>query len=199
MNLLAHALLSPDDPAFLVGNLTADWVKGRARRQLPARMQAGMALHQAIDIFTDSHCRVEDCIQHFNPRWGRYSPILVDILFDYELSAAWERYATVPRADFISTCYDAVREHQRHLPARALMACHHLIADDWLTCYASLDGIALSFSRLSARLRMTGHEVELAPAVADYVTVREPFSRAFHEFFPQLRAHLAGLPQFSLA
>src|SRR5690348_2335198 len=38
MNLLAHTLLSPPSPPILVGNLTADWVKGRARLALPAAL-----------------------------------------------------------------------------------------------------------------------------------------------------------------
>ena len=51
MNLLAHALLSPDVPAVMVGNLTADWVKGRARQVLPAGVRRGMVLHGRIDEF----------------------------------------------------------------------------------------------------------------------------------------------------
>jgi acyl carrier protein phosphodiesterase len=59
MNLLAHALLSPPNPAILVGNMTADWVKGKARHALPAEIRIGMQLHQAIDVFTDTHPLVD--------------------------------------------------------------------------------------------------------------------------------------------
>jgi len=199
MNLLAHALLSPDDPGVLVGNLTADWVKGRARRQLPLALQCGMQLHQAIDIFTDAHCRVEDCVQMLYPRWGRYSPILVDILFDHLLSEQWAEWCDVPRGKLIESTYRALRTHQQHLPDRARHACHYLLADDWLSCYATLDGIALSLTRLSTRLRMTGHEVELAAAVADYVACQNSFAEAFRDFFPELRRHVLANPAFSPA
>jgi acyl carrier protein phosphodiesterase len=199
MNLLAHALLSPDNPGILVGNLTADWVKGRARHQLPPAMQRGMTLHQAIDVFTDAHRRVEDCVQMLYPRWGRYSPILVDILFDHVLSENWDIHCEVPRPRVIERTYQALRAHIHHLPPRAQQACHHLLADDWLSCYCTLDGIALSLTRLSLRLRMTGHEVELAPAVQDYLICRESFAAAFRDFFPELRRHVHVDPAFSLA
>ena len=56
MNHLAHAFLSPlNDAQILVGNLSADWIKGRARRSLPEGIQLGMDLHRRIDVFTDTH------------------------------------------------------------------------------------------------------------------------------------------------
>ena len=73
---------------------------------------------------------------------------------------------------------------------RAQWAVHALLADDWLTLYASLDGMALALTRLSARLNMRGHGIELAPAVADFADHRAAFHQAFHEFFPQLRRHV---------
>ena len=190
MNLLAHAVLSPDDPEVLFGNLTADWVKGRARGGLPEGVRRGMELHQRIDGFTDRHPAVGRCAGLLEPAWGRYAPILVDVLLDHVLSVEWERWCTVGRREFIARVYAAARRHEGVLPERARYAVQMLLADDWLTCYASLDGIALSFSRMSARLNERGHAVELAPAVADFRVHREAFHAAFGEFFPELRRHV---------
>jgi acyl carrier protein phosphodiesterase len=187
MNLLAHAILSPAQPEIMVGNLTADWVKGKARHALPPQFRQGVELHRRIDGFTDAHPLVEHCTTMFDGRWGRYSPVLVDILFDHVLSVGWGRYSDVPRERFIEETYAALRAHLHVLPARAQYGANALLADDWFTCYATLDGIALSLSRLSKRL---SHGVELAPAVQDFVEHQEPFTRAFHEFFPQLRKHV---------
>jgi acyl carrier protein phosphodiesterase len=192
MNLLAHILLSPpDDDAMLVGNLTADWVKGKARRALPASIQAGMALHQRIDIFTDTHPHVDACTSLLSPRWHRYAPVLVDILFDHVLSCEWPHFCDTPRPAVIARAYAALRAHVHLLPDRARLAAASLLADDWLSCYATLDGIALSLSRLSQRLHHSGHTVELAPAVHDFRTHREAFHHAFRHFFPALRQHIA--------
>ena len=191
MNLLAHALLSPPNPGMLVGNLTADWVKGRARLALPPALRAGMALHQRIDSFTDTHPLVDHCSNLLTANWGRYSPVLVDIFFDHALSTCWTTFCPRPREALIADTYAALRAHHHLLPARAQYAASALLADDWLTCYASLDGIALSLTRLSARL---AHGIELAPAVADYVTHQTAFADAFREFFPQLHRHVERWP-----
>ena len=190
MNLLAHAFLSPDEPAVMVGNLTADWVKGRARLALPEGVRRGMALHQRIDAFTDAHPLVEHCAALLEPKWGRYSPVLVDLLFDHVLSVDWGWWSGRARAELIAAAYTALRGHLHVLPERAQWAVHALLADDWLTLYASLDGMALALTRLSARLNMRGHGIELAPAVADFADHRAAFHQAFHEFFPQLRRHV---------
>ena len=64
-----------------------------------------------------------------------------------------------------------------------------LVADDWLNCYATLEGIGLTLSRMSSRLNARGHGVELAGAVRDFREHQEAFHREFGEFFPALRAH----------
>src|ERR1051325_3083749 len=133
MNLLAHALLSPADPEILVGNLTADWVKGRARRGLPAGILAGMKLHGRIDAFTDVHPIVTTCADLLSPAWGRYAPVLVDILFDHVLSVQWADWCERAREDVIAESYSALRNHLHMLPERARWAASALLADDWFS------------------------------------------------------------------
>lgn len=152
-------------------------------------MQQGMALHQRIDAFTDAHAAVEACADLLAPRWQRYAPILVDILFDHVLSEMWEQFCGMPRERLIAGAYAALRDHLHHLPPRAQYAANMLLADDWLTCYATLNGMSLTLSRVSARLRHTGHEIELAPAVEDFVRHRGAFHGHFQRFFPELSAH----------
>ncbi len=187
MNLLSHALLSPPDHGTLVGNLIADWVKGRARLALPESFHPGLTLHRRIDAFTDTHPLVEHCSNLLAPRWGRYSTVLVDILFDHCLAIDWHHFCPLPRRDFIASVYAALRAHLALIPERARYGVCVLLADDWFNAYATLDGIALSLTRLSGRLR---HNIELAPAVDDFLTHRPAFLTAFHQFLPQIRTHL---------
>ena len=190
MNLLAHAYLSPRVPGVLVGNVVADWVKGRARLGLPAEVQAGMRLHGRIDAFTDTYREVLLCGELLADRWGRYAAVLVDILFDHVLAAGWRRHSDVPLEQFAGEVYGALGAYRGALPARCNEAIAYMTADDWFTSYASLDGIRVTLSRLSRRLR---HEVELAPAVDDFVRHREAFERAFAVFFPELCAHAGAV------
>ncbi len=190
MNFLAHAYLSPPEPGVLVGNVVADFVKGRVRHTLPADLQQGIRLHRRIDAFTDLHPLVLRCAEILADRWGRYATILVDIFFDHCLAAQWPSYSPQPRPEFVQQVYLHLRAYQPCLPARAGLAVHALTGDDWLNSYASLDGIAWALMRLSRRLR---HDIELAPAVDDFAAHRAEFDAAFEAFFPQLIAHAAAI------
>ena len=55
MNYLAHAYLSFNEPGLLVGNMISDFVKGKKKFDYPAGIRKGIALHRAIDTFTDDH------------------------------------------------------------------------------------------------------------------------------------------------
>lgn len=186
MNLLAHALLSPPDSGILTGNLVADWVKGRARLALPAEVRAGMELHRRIDNFTDTHPVVAQTAELLAGKWGRYSAVLVDMFFDHVLAVNWGRYCEVPLGIFAARTYAAVNAHRGCLPERCHMALCAMTMDDWLTSYATLDGMRLALTRMSSRLRRA---IELAPAVDDFFDHGAEFSAAFAAFFPQLRRH----------
>jgi acyl carrier protein phosphodiesterase len=190
MNLLAHALLTPPHhDELLVGNLTADWIKGRARHQLPPNIQQGFTLHRRIDNFTDTHPLVESCAQKLdrNERWSRYSSVLIDIFFDHLLASHWHLYSHQPLPQFTSHVYTTLNAYRHLLPDRANFAISALIADDWFATYPTLDGIRLTLTRMSNRLR---HGIQLAPAVEDLAAHYNFFNDAFQNFFPQLQRAL---------
>lgn len=187
MNFLAHAVLTPPGrPGMLVGNLTADFIKGRARHALPEEIQAGIALHREIDAFTDTHPVVTACGAWLDERWGRYATVLVDIFFDYCLASQWERYAGAERSGFIRQTYRCLMEQRAVLPERAQVAVAYMAADDWLGSYATVEGIRRSLERLTRRLR---HGIDLAPAADDLAQHQEAFGEAFGQFFPVLRRY----------
>jgi acyl carrier protein phosphodiesterase len=192
MNVLAHALLSPSDPGVLTGNLVADWVKGKARFSLPAEVRAGMELHRRIDSFTDTHHLVAGVAGLLSDKWGRYSPVLVDIFFDHLIAVDWERHGTGRPLDvFAAECYGAAEGYRHCLPERCNMALTAMTRDNWFCSYATPDGIRLALTRMSTRLK---HGIELAPAVDDFFEKRAAFEAAFEAFFPQLRRHAETPP-----
>jgi acyl carrier protein phosphodiesterase len=184
MNLLAHAYLSPPGGDVRVGNVVADWVKGRARQALPAGMQEGFALHRRIDAFADTHPAMERAAGALGGRWGRYAPVLADVLFDHVLAARWAEFNEAPLPGFTAELYAQLHAARPLLPVHANHAICAMTADDWLTAYASLDGMRLALTRMSARLR---HGIELAPAVDDFCACRAVFDEAFEELFAALR------------
>jgi len=56
MNFLAHTWLSFSDDE-LVGNMLADYIRNRERHLFSEGIQKGIALHRAIDTFTDFYER----------------------------------------------------------------------------------------------------------------------------------------------
>jgi acyl carrier protein phosphodiesterase len=189
MNFLAHTLLSGPSPEVAVGNLTADFIKGRVRRTLPAGLQAGFALHHRIDSFTDTHASVAQAAELIAPRWGRYAPILIDVYFDHLLAADFAAYHADPLDRYAAAVYDLLRRHHHLLPERAQYAADHMIRQDWLTSYATRDGIALAFARMSGRLR---HDIDLAPAIDDLAACHTAIAAHFAVFWPGLK-HAADM------
>ena len=192
MNFLAHAILTPPPPGndeLLVGNITADWIKGRERRALSAGIQAGFTLHRRIDGFTDTHPQVARCGGLLAETWGRYSSILVDVIFDHLIACDFERYADARLREFAARTYATLHAHRVQLPQMADYAICMMAADDWLCAYATTDGLRLTFTRMSARLQARGHDVELAPAVDTFLAQRAAFEEAFELFFPALQSY----------
>ncbi len=189
MNLLAHALLSPPhNDGLLIGNLTADWIKGRARVAVPPEIRAGFALHRRIDSYTDAHPLVGACADFLAPEWNRYAPILVDVLFDHVLARDFQRFSDEPLASFSGRIYQILLSACGQLPHGANYAIAMMSADDWFGAYASLDGLRLTFSRMSTRLRSRGHCIELGSAVDTFLHHRAEIESAFDSFFPTLES-----------
>ena len=65
MNYLAHAYLSFERPAIIVGNLISNFVKGKKKFDYPVSIQQGMQLHRSIDQFTDAHAITKEAAAFF--------------------------------------------------------------------------------------------------------------------------------------
>ena len=69
MNYLAHAYLSFNQQEILVGNMISDFVKGKTKFNYPEGIQKGIALHRAIDEFTDTHPATKEAAAFFRPAY----------------------------------------------------------------------------------------------------------------------------------
>lgn len=74
MNFLAHAYLSGDNPALVVGGVVGDWIKGTLPGVLPADLARGVALHRAIDSFAESHLAFRNSRARVSTTRRRYCP-----------------------------------------------------------------------------------------------------------------------------
>ena len=191
MNWLAHLYLSTAQPEFQLGNLLADQVRGADRTKMSSAFQKGAACHLAIDVFTERHPITQRSRQRIPSSHRRFSGILVDIYYDHCLARDWSRYSPQPLAEFTQTAYQALLPLAPGLPEEARITLERIIEYDWLTSYQTLDGIADILQRLSHRLaERWQRDVDLMEALPELTAQDAALSADFHEFFPQLQAHV---------
>ena len=101
MNYLAHIYLSNEEEEITLGNFIADGIKGKKYIQFPLGIQQGILLHRAIDSFTDAHPIVRKSTRRLHKKYGHYSGVIVDILYDHFLAKNWMKYHSIPLHKYI--------------------------------------------------------------------------------------------------
>ena len=150
MNWLAHLLLSEAKVEHRLGNLLGDLTKGKERENLSTEILRGIADHQKIDIFTDSHPIVKQSKQRIVPQYRRFSGILVDVFYDHILAKNWHNYSDISLEYFASEIYISFEPYLGHIPIKASIVIQRAFTDNWLTSYRDLDGIEKALKRISA-------------------------------------------------
>jgi acyl carrier protein phosphodiesterase len=187
MNFLAHLYLAEATPHAWIGAILPDLMRIRGDGGLHPAVYAAVVQHRRIDAFTDTHPLVGRAKARLFPRHGRYSGILVDVFFDHFLASDWPRYSPTPLPDFIAGVHGALADHRCLWPASTAAVFDRLIAQDWLSSYATVAGIEHVLWRMSRRFgERFGREVDLACAVAELVEQRDDLTGDFREFFPEL-------------
>ena len=167
MNFLGHAVFSPPNaPAIRAGNLCADYVKGpTALALLPAGLQTGIRLHRAIDAFSDAHPAAKRAAVVFREDYGRYSPAIVDTLFDHFLANDPYYFPSKEALkEFSAGVYTDLAALEEDLPAGFVPVTKAMAAQDWLTNYRNLGGMQRALGGLHRRARY------LPPVEAAYET-----------------------------
>jgi len=194
VNFLAHLLLADATPYARIGALLPDLVRRRHHAELDPRIAAAVNQHHRVDAFTDSHLLVARSVNLLRPRHGRYSAILVDVLYDHLLAADFHRHARQPLQAFVATVYHDLGTHRSLMPEPMRRPIAAMIEHDWLNAYATVDGIAVILAQMSRRLSdRFQRTVTLEDAVEDLREHREELDGHFQVFFPLLRAHASAI------
>lgn len=183
MNYLAHLHLGGQRPGQLLGSLYGDFVKGRLRGQFDPEVEAAIALHRRIDVFTDRHPLVDTALGRFTETRRRYAGIVLDVFFDHCLARDWTLYADRPLEQFTADVYQ-VLSRERQLPERLAKIAPHMVANDWLGSYREFEVLEQVLRGISRRLT---RPEELAGAMAELRRLYEPLSEDFSLFYPQLQ------------
>jgi len=183
MNYLAHLHLGGQRPGQLLGSLYGDFVKGRLQGQFDPEVEAAIALHRRIDVFTDRHPLVDIALGRFSETRRRYAGIVLDVFFDHCLARDWMLYADRPLEQFTADVYH-VLSRERQLPERLAKIAPHMVANDWLGSYREFEVLEQVLRGISRRLT---RPEELAGAMAELRRLYEPLSEDFSLFYPQLQ------------
>lgn len=191
MNFLAHAYLSFRDPALTIGNMIADFVKGKQISLYGEDIQHGIRVHRAIDTFTDQHPITREGRQLFRPTCGLYGAVFMDVVYDHFLAKDKQRFTDESLGQFSQSVYQLLEERRNSLPAVFLQVFHFMRTQDWLYNYRSKEGISRSFSGITRRAQFLEVPSTVPFAVfEDHYTTLE---KSYEGFFPDLETFVKGL------
>lgn len=148
-------------------------------------VQKGIALHRAIDSFTDSHPNTTVAKQYFRTAYGLYSGPFIDIVYDHFL--ATDRVAFPDDdslAEFAKKTYGHLLAQELRFPERFGRLFPYMRSHNWLYNYQFRQGIYRSFEGLVRRAKFM-HEYQ--PACSIFDEHYNQFQDAFNGFFPDLR------------
>ena len=153
MNYLAHFHLAWPEELLVAGGLEGDFHKGLLPGRLPPALESGVALHRAIDAFTDSHRLVAELRRGFPAGLRRYAGILIDLCFDHFLARQWQSYSDLSRPEFSQAVYRILDKHASSLSEDARQMASRLQQFDVLNRYQHWGTITTSAERIGQRLR----------------------------------------------
>jgi acyl carrier protein phosphodiesterase len=183
VNFLAHFHLAWPQEGLIAGGLEGDYYKGRLKGEHDAELERGIALHRAIDAYTDSHPRIALLRQQFPTGLRRYAGILIDLSFDHYLTRHWASYSSIELAAFTTAVYQTLSAHEHKLSAGSRAMLGRMRQYDTLNAYHEWRAVPATAERIGERFRrgnpLLGVEQGLEP-------VRESMEQAFHDFYPQV-------------
>ena len=167
-----------------IGNFIADGIKGKSYQNCSNAIQVGVLLHREIDTFTDAHPTVRLSTKRLHQRYGHYSGVIVDILYDHFLAKNWSAYSTIPLKIYVDDFYESLRIHYDMLPSRIQNMMPYMLAENWLFHYAEIEGIQ---NVLNGMNRRTKNIVGMDRATDELKEFYQEFEAEFTSFFQELR------------
>lgn len=195
MNHIAHFLLAPHTGRSAIGTLLADFQRGPIASTLPAEIGAAIALHRAVDSYTDAHPATHAAKAAFAPGARRYAGVALDLYFDHCLVREWNEYADETFAHFIGATHARLAEGLAapYVPERMRRMAAAMRSEDWLSAYAEFDGVERALGRLNHAVRHRfQREVELRPLADELQRLQPELDSAFAVLFPDVQRFATG-------
>ncbi len=184
MNHLAHTLLAGDDELLQLGGFMGDFVHGQPDPALPQGVIAGIRLHRAIDVFTDSHPAVAEARALLPTPFRRYGGILLDMWFDHLLARDFPRWSHHSLEPYSAHLRELLHRYEPLLPPGLLRFRNYMEAHALPAGYARPEEMGAAFDGISHRLSRSNPVGEALPVL---MGLDRPLQATFEVFYPELR------------
>lgn len=183
MNFLAHIYLSGDNELMKIGNFMADGIRGHDYLNFPEEVKNGIILHRYIDTFTDAHPIYRQSKHRLHQKYGHYSGVIMDILYDHFLAKNWIIYSEIPLENYVANFYQSLEKNYTVLTEKTKKIMPYMIEQNWLASYATIAGIELILFQMDYR---TKHKANMQEAVVELEQFYTAFENEFTLFFAAL-------------
>lgn len=166
----------------------ADSIRGHHYLDYPDDLRKGILLHRYIDTFTDAHPIYRKSKHRLHEKYGHYSGVIMDIVYDHFLAKNWNIYSDVKLEIYAETFYQLLLNNQEILTEKTKKMIPYMIARNWLVSYASLEGLEMILFQMDHR---TKNRVNMQEAIVEVQQFYTEFETEFTLFFEELRNHCA--------
>ncbi|MDR2121703.1 MAG: ACP phosphodiesterase [Flavobacteriaceae bacterium] len=187
MNIVAHQLLSYKIPDIQLGNVLGEIVRGKDYQNYPQPIATGILLHRNIDFFTDSHPIVKETTRIFHKSYGKFSPIITDVIYDFFLIKNWHLFCDEDFEDFKKSCYKLVQSTEILFPKKLDVILKSLIEDDWFEKYKTYEGIEWTLHNLGKKSKFHYNMADMGNSVKEIYLQEKNIEDQFMRFYPQIQ------------
>jgi acyl carrier protein phosphodiesterase len=184
MNFLAHIYLSGNDNLLKIGNFMADSIRGNHYLDYPDSLRKGILLHRHIDTFTDSHPIYRKSKHRLHSKYGHYSGVIMDIVYDHFLAKNWSVYSNEKLEDYADDFYKLLQENYDILTEKTKGMIPYMIENNWLVSYSTLAGLEMILFQMDYK---TQHRANMQEAIVEVQEYYTEFEEEFTLFFEELR------------
>jgi acyl carrier protein phosphodiesterase len=164
----------------------ADSIRGNTYLNYPTDIKNGIILHRAIDTFTDAHPIYRKSKHKLHEKYGHYSGVIMDIVYDHYLAKNWSDYSDIKLEEYAADFYKLLQDNYEILTEKTQKMMPSMIARNWLVSYASLEGLEMILFQMDYR---TKHRVNMQQAIVEVQAFYQEFEEEFTLFFEELREH----------
>lgn len=163
----------------------ADGIHGKNFDSFPLDIQKGIALHRAIDTFTDAHPVFRQSTKRLHSNYHHYSGVIVDIFYDHFLAKNWSSYSEEKLADFTARFHQSLKDNFDVLTDKTQKMMPYLIAQNWILSYQTIDGIEIILEKMDNRMKRNSN---MRFSVTELKTYYSEFESEFTTFFEEVMA-----------